>query len=241
MRCSRYVVPRGIIDTFYRADLPHLGDQSTGKSSVIEAISGIKTPRATDTCTRCPLFIKIEPAKDSRVRWKARVFLRSSFVYDPKRAAGQACRFPGWIQGESREIEFATTDDPDKLEELIARAQLAILSGGSLNPQSFLHGPLGQLDKEYRRADFSPNCVCIYISHAGIASLSFYDLPGIIGQSENPETHFLVAFVRNLVTEYIQDKESLILVTCSLENDIHNSTAAGIARDLGATERCVGS
>ena len=30
-----------------------LGDQSVGKSSVIEAISGIKLPRALDTCTRC--------------------------------------------------------------------------------------------------------------------------------------------------------------------------------------------
>jgi GTPase SAR1 family protein len=29
-----------------------LGDQSVGKSSVIEAISGIKLPRALDTCTR---------------------------------------------------------------------------------------------------------------------------------------------------------------------------------------------
>lgn len=32
-----------------------LGEQSSGKSSVIEAISGVRTPRAGGTCTRCPL------------------------------------------------------------------------------------------------------------------------------------------------------------------------------------------
>lgn len=32
-----------------------LGEQSSGKSSVIEAISGVRTPRSTGTCTRCPL------------------------------------------------------------------------------------------------------------------------------------------------------------------------------------------
>jgi ABC-type branched-subunit amino acid transport system ATPase component len=32
-----------------------LGEQSSGKSSVIEAISGVRTPRASGTCTRCPL------------------------------------------------------------------------------------------------------------------------------------------------------------------------------------------
>ncbi|CAF1559680.1 unnamed protein product, partial [Adineta ricciae] len=32
-----------------------VGDQSVGKSSVLEAISGIQLPRAQDSCTRCPL------------------------------------------------------------------------------------------------------------------------------------------------------------------------------------------
>ncbi|KAF2275396.1 P-loop containing nucleoside triphosphate hydrolase protein [Westerdykella ornata] len=228
----------------YEIPLPKcvvLGDQSTGKSSVIEAISGIKTPRATDTCTRCPLFIKIEPAKDPGARWEACVFLRLRYVHEPQRRGGNEQRFQGWIQlpGESEEVKFAKTDSPDELENLIARAQLAILSGG-IEHQLFLHGPLEELEKHYRRADFSPNCVCIYISHPGLASLSFYDLPGIIGQSEDDKTHFLVKFVKDLVTEYVQDKESLILVACSLENDIHNSTAAGIARELNATDRCVG-
>jgi hypothetical protein len=71
--------------------------------------------------------------------------------------------------------------------------------------------------------------------------LSFYDLPGIIGQAESEEEQFLVKFVRDLVVDYVRDAESLILVTCSLENDIANSTAGGIARAEQATDRCIGT
>ena len=47
-----------------------LGDQSVGKSSVIEAISGIKLPRALDTCTRCvssPSASRISVVDDFRL------------------------------------------------------------------------------------------------------------------------------------------------------------------------------
>jgi hypothetical protein len=139
-----------------------------------------------------------------------------------------------------REIPFASTERPEQLEELILRAQLATLCARDVDYKSFLYGPLDQLDRNYRQAQFSPNCVCIYVSQPGLPPLSFYDLPGVIGQSEDLANHYLVKFVKDLVTEHIGDPNSLILVTCALSNDIHNSQAAGIARDLNATERCVG-
>jgi hypothetical protein len=46
--------------------------------------------------------------------------------------------------------------------------------------------------------------------------------------------------VRDLVTEYVNDPEALILVTCAMDNDIANSTASGIARTLKAAHRCIG-
>ncbi|CAF1440165.1 unnamed protein product [Rotaria sordida] len=41
-----------------------VGDQSVGKSSVLEAISGIQLPRAQNICTRCPLELRMKTAKD---------------------------------------------------------------------------------------------------------------------------------------------------------------------------------
>lgn len=35
------------------------GDQSSGKSSVVEAIAGVALPRAEGTCTRCPTEVRM--------------------------------------------------------------------------------------------------------------------------------------------------------------------------------------
>ncbi|CAE7212875.1 hypothetical protein CFE70_009609 [Pyrenophora teres f. teres 0-1] len=216
-----------------------LGEQSTGKSSVIEAISGIKTPRSTDTCTRCPLFIKLEPSENLRAAWGATVSLRREYSFDVNTSRDNERRFPGWIQTDQPSVvHFAETDDPNELERIIARAQMAAISPLT-DYREFLRPTLAGLGEQYR-CEFSPNIVCISITHPDLPALSFYDLPGIIGQAESPESQFLVKFIRDLVTDYIQDPEALILVTCSLENDIANSTAGGIARNLNATDRCIG-
>ncbi|CAF0713302.1 unnamed protein product [Adineta steineri] len=41
-----------------------VGDQSVGKSSVLEAISGIQLPRAQNICTRCPLELRMKTTED---------------------------------------------------------------------------------------------------------------------------------------------------------------------------------
>jgi hypothetical protein len=220
--------------------LTTIGEQSTGKSSVIEAISGIKTPRSDDTCTRCPLFIKLEPSEDPRATWSATVSLRRGFAYDGKNGRGYERRFPMWAQiPQPSTVFFAETNDPHDLEEIIKRAQLAVISP-MIDYKQFLSPTLVHLG-DHHKCDFSPNIVCISITHPALPALSFYDLPGIIGQAESPESQYLVKFVQDLVTDYVKDPEALILVTCSLENDIANSTAGGIARKQNATDRCIGT
>ncbi|CAF1068764.1 unnamed protein product [Adineta steineri] len=46
-----------------KISLPHIvvvGDQSAGKSSVLEALSGIQLPRGQHICTRCPLELRMK-------------------------------------------------------------------------------------------------------------------------------------------------------------------------------------
>ncbi|KAH7556603.1 P-loop containing nucleoside triphosphate hydrolase protein [Bipolaris maydis] len=215
-----------------------LGEQSAGKSSVIEAISGIKTPRSDDTCTRCPLYIKLEPSEDPHASWSASVSLRRNFSYENRPGRGNERRFRGWCElPQPQLVPFATTDNPEELEHIIGRAQLATISP-LVDYQEFLNSSLHL--GENHRCEFSPNIVDISISQPGLSALSFYDLPGIIGQAETEDKKFLVKFVRDLVKEYVRDREALILLCCSLETDIANSSAGGIARDLGATDRCIG-
>ncbi|KAL1610635.1 hypothetical protein SLS60_002305 [Paraconiothyrium brasiliense] len=213
-----------------------LGEQSSGKSSVIEAISGVRTPRAGGTCTRCPLFIRLEHSDDPQAGWQARVALRLNYTF---KGVTQRTKFPGWIPNLNvQEVPFATCGSPDELEESIRRAQLALVHPLE-DPSIFAQGRATTLHPDQsHRVNFSPNIVCIYLSHPTLPDLSFYDLPGIISQSENPDD---VPFVKQLVQEYVEDPDALVLVACSLAADIATSLASGYARTKwGAGQRCIG-
>ncbi|KAF2123984.1 dynamin family protein-like protein [Dothidotthia symphoricarpi CBS 119687] len=214
-----------------------LGQQSTGKSSVIEGLSGIKTPRDTGTCTSCPLYITLQPSDNPGAGWSARVSLQQDYDLDldlhPSRDAEQL--FPGWTQAaSSRHIPFAETKSRTELEVLIRRAQSANLNPLE-DPRVFLKG--ANRPRGTQQNNFSPNIVRIDVTAPGLPTLSFYDLPGIIQQADAENE---VLLVRNLVTHYVKQPGSLILVTCDLSNDIANSSAAGLAREHNATDRCIG-
>ncbi|XP_072116133.1 interferon-induced GTP-binding protein Mx3-like isoform X1 [Mobula birostris] len=52
-----------------------IGDQSSGKSSVLEALSGVSLPRGSGIVTRCPLELKLKRVKKENV-WKGRISYR---------------------------------------------------------------------------------------------------------------------------------------------------------------------
>jgi len=215
------------------------GQQSTGKSSVIEAISGIKTPRDTDTCTCCPLYITMRPSDSMNEVWRAQVSLQLEFVPDQHPQPAKEPLFRGWTPAlaSTRQVPFKETKSREDLENIIRAAQMAILNPLE-DPHSFLANPRprhrGQQNK------FSPNTVRIDITEPGLPPLSFYDLPGLISQAETEDERYTVPLVKNLVGEYVKKRDTLILVTCDLGTDIANSTAAAFARDCDATDRCIG-
>ncbi|XP_057182161.1 interferon-induced GTP-binding protein Mx-like [Triplophysa rosa] len=49
-----------------------IGDQSSGKSSVLEALSGVSLPRGSGIVTRCPLELKLRQER-SGINWKASI------------------------------------------------------------------------------------------------------------------------------------------------------------------------
>ncbi|XP_067849425.1 interferon-induced GTP-binding protein Mx3-like isoform X2 [Heptranchias perlo] len=49
-----------------------IGDQSSGKSSVLEALSGVSLPRGSGIVTRCPLELKLKQINKENV-WKGRI------------------------------------------------------------------------------------------------------------------------------------------------------------------------
>ncbi|KAF2713739.1 P-loop containing nucleoside triphosphate hydrolase protein [Pleomassaria siparia CBS 279.74] len=223
-----------------------IGDQSAGKSSVIEAISGVKVPRSGGTCTRCPMFIKMECSTDTDpvASWEATVTLRKMYNYIPNAKDRHAWdeNFPEWQRREAFDeidIPFRQTQDKEELGNIIQCAQLAILHPDS-EPTSW-YTKNGEKTTGLRlQTEFSPNLVCISITAPKLPNLSFYDLPGVIiprpGSKDN-----LKKVIDSLVVEYIRDPYTLVLLAMSLETDWDtNSNAAAHLDTTQAGGRCIG-
>ncbi|TFY58340.1 hypothetical protein EVG20_g8188 [Dentipellis fragilis] len=196
-------------------DLPEIaviGSQSAGKSSLIESISGISLPRASGTCTRCPTECQLS---HSDRPWQCRVSLRR--VTDAL----------GADLGHATDDQFGDiiTSKAD-VTERIRRAQRAILNP-SANFQAFLQG--ADADPDVMELSFSKNTICLQISGADVADLSFVDLPGIIqsvATGGNPED---VELIRELAISYIRKPSCIILLTVACETDLENQAAYGLA------------
>ncbi|KAL5001869.1 P-loop containing nucleoside triphosphate hydrolase protein [Aspergillus recurvatus] len=204
-----------------------IGDQSTGKSSLIEGMSEIKVPRSSGTCTRCPMEINLSDSKRGEP-WTCRVYLSRKYMYDgsgkmtkPKKTQPLG----PWLPMEQEDEHFITITEKTQTSEAIKCAQLAILNPGS-SPANYLPNMTGGSDLHDCEVKFSPNIIRLDISAHGFPNLSFYDLPGVINQVESDKESYLVKLVENLVRDYISQDNCIILLTIPMTDDVMNSSAA---------------
>jgi GTPase SAR1 family protein len=147
-----------------------IGNQSSGKSSLIEAISKVKVPRAAETCTRCPMEVILNRSVDELQTWHCTISLRIEHIEVPgtPRSLGP--------------IIFATTENKDDVTLLLRRAQLAILNPAV--PLSHFQALDETECQKYPVAlKFSRNTVVLDIIGADV-DVTFIDLPGIIANTE---------------------------------------------------------
>ncbi|BGP25047.1 hypothetical protein JCM10295v2_003967 [Rhodotorula toruloides] len=205
-------------------DLPRIadiGNQSAGKSSLVEAIGGIKVPRDAGTCTRCPMEIRL---RSSPGEWTCRVFLR--FETD---VSGRAIE-------SVREVPFGdAVTDPNAVEAILRRAQLAILNPQNFDKKFFLN--LSDDEVMQAKSDpaaaglekqlsFSQNLICIDVT-GPVTDLAFLDLPGIISNSDEPDD---ITLIENMVRQSITGN-CLILLTITIRDDFQNQKAVLLAKE----------
>ncbi|KAL4970876.1 putative dynamin GTPase [Aspergillus stella-maris] len=219
-----------------------IGDQSTGKSSLIEGMSEIKVPRSAGTCTRCPMEINLSDGEVGQP-WTCGVYLSRKYMYDGSRKISKPKKnepLGPWHEQEREDELFITITDKNQTEEVIRWAQLAILNPGSPTA-NYVPGHNSDTDVHHTQVKFSPNIVRLDISAAGFPNLSFYDLPGVINQVENDDERYLVNLVENLVKDYICQKDCIVLLTITMTDDVMNSSAARIMREVrGSSKRALG-
>ncbi|KAG6843814.1 hypothetical protein H0H87_012992 [Tephrocybe sp. NHM501043] len=198
-------------------DLPRItviGNQSAGKSSVVEAISGITVPRDAGTCTRCPMECRL--SKTAR-RWTCQISIRRE--YDES----------GNVLDKVSETPFGDviTDKKD-VELALRRAQVAVLNP-HVPPSEILRASAKDLTGPHfassRSHKFSRDTVCIDLEGPELTDLSFVDLPGLI-QNADPQ---IIKLVEDMVVSHIKGN-CLILVALPMTDDIENQKALRLAR-----------
>jgi GTPase SAR1 family protein len=185
-----------------------VGNQSSGKSSLIEAISQIGLPRDVGTCTRCPMEVRLYEGEEG---WSCTVSLR---------------RFNA--KGAARTELFDKTTNRKDVELILRRAQLAILNQDK-PVEDFVHLDVASYGTGSTRA-FSGDMIVVDIVGAQV-NVTFIDLPGITNPdsesdvrlkrwvdslTSQPEGRYK-KMIEELATSYLMDPNCLVLLTVSMQ------------------------
>ena len=222
----------GIEQTIQLPQICVIGDQSTGKSSLIEALSMIKVPRDAACCTRCPLEVNLIKPEDTSQPWSCKVSLVRKYDLDEAANPAPTKRRPlgAWVElARAENVPFAESDSKEDVPDFILRAQAATLNP-HMRSATFLSRPVSKLFKQ----KFSPNAVRLDIVQHDLPSLSFVDLPGLVTRQDEM---YLVELVKNLVARYAQSERSINLLTISMTSDYDTSNAFGMILTLKADSR----
>ncbi|KAJ7609630.1 P-loop containing nucleoside triphosphate hydrolase protein [Roridomyces roridus] len=199
-------------------DVPNItviGGQSAGKSSLVEAVSGINVPRDSGTCTRCPMECTMSGESDS---WSCQISLRFDYKQDGSKYATPETHAFGSILTDKTAVEL-----------WLRRAQAAILHP-HIQYQNFYTKTEDRLKNppaDDRRLSFSKNAILVELRDSTLTDLGFVDLPGLI-QNDAPEA---IRVVRDLTVSRITARKTLILVTIPMSDDLQNQEAARLAKE----------
>ncbi|NP_001297130.1 interferon-induced GTP-binding protein Mx1 [Mustela putorius furo] len=82
-----------------------IGDQSSGKSSVLEALSGVALPRGSGIVTRCPLVLKVKKVTNQD-EWRGKVSYQDfeKEISDPSEVEAEINKAQNAIAGEGQGI-----------------------------------------------------------------------------------------------------------------------------------------
>ena len=167
---------------------------------------------------RCPIECRLMRGPE----WSCRVFLRRVSTSGGQSAFGQ-----------TKEQFGDPVTDKDVLENLVLRAQLAILNP-SLPSETFLDPDVDLRCQS--ELSFTPNIVCLEITGPDYTDISFVDLPGTSPKFRLQDTHFLmvstglirnvgtsgdpenIQLIENLASSYISKDNCIILMIITCES-----------------------
>lgn len=166
-----------------------VGDQSNGKSSVLEAIARFHFPVAQNLCTRFPTKIILRTSDEERT------------VLSVTPSASRSDEEKTRLRGFSRRILPG-----EDLHELIREAT-EVIGVASGNKTHVEHSRL--------QGAFSNDTLVIERLGKGLPILSLVDLPGLFQSTTADQGEESLAQVKDMVRDYISSKRNLVLLVVS--------------------------
>ncbi|KFP97347.1 Interferon-induced GTP-binding protein Mx, partial [Haliaeetus albicilla] len=220
-----------------------IGDQSSGKSSVLEALSGVALPRGNGIVTRCPLELKLKRIPASQP-WKGKICYRNISVElqnasEVEKAIRQAqdvvAGTRGAISGELISLEIRSPDVPDlTLIDLPGIARVAVGD----QPKD-IGEQIKMLLKKIIGCKETLNLVVVpcnvdiattealkmaqEVDPSGERTLGILTKPDLVDRGTEES---ILNIIRNLV---IPLKKGYMIVKCRGQQDIHNKVALAAA------------
>lgn len=191
----------GVGDLVALPQLVVCGDQSAGKSSVLEGITGIPFPRQEGLCTRFPTEIILRHIESESVTTTASIRPHGSRAPEDQQT----------LAAYRREVADMS-ELPDIIHEV---SRLMKIRGYS--------------DKNDGYA-FATDALRIEVTGPIGLHLSVVDLPGLISVANEEQTEEDVKAVHDMVTSYLQKSRTIILAVLQAGNDMANQPIIKLAR-----------
>ncbi|PMD53355.1 P-loop containing nucleoside triphosphate hydrolase protein [Hyaloscypha bicolor E] len=218
------------LDVAHDIEIPQLivvGDQSNGKSSVLEALVRSHFPVSERTCTRFPIKLILRRSNETLLKVKIEP------SKDIKRSAGEEAK----IQEFSRELSSW-----DGLANLVEEATTAL--GVSTRTDS-KKSHSSTTNKQQNARQYTEDVLIIEKHGPHLPILSLMDLPGLF-QAESPNQNKRSReIVANLVEKQVRQKKNVVLLIISAKTDVANQTVVRTFQnvlndDKGLRDRAIG-
>lgn len=176
-----------------------MGDTSSGKSSLLSQLSGIELPTHHQLTTRCPILLRMNSGRQATNG-------RDEPTIESVATVGVIWKSPTqdgstWPTFSERTI---TSEHWETLPLVVREAQDFILQNTG--------------------RDVAPDIVSVEVRGSPHPSdLTLLDLPGLVRSHAVDESITLAEDVQRLVSDYLQQTQSVILVVHASTTDFHNS------------------
>ncbi|PIG84605.1 hypothetical protein AARAC_010921 [Aspergillus arachidicola] len=187
-----------------------IGDQSSGKSSLLEGLTGLSFPVASDLCTRFATQIVLRRASDGE--GQARITI----------IPGPSSRLDEVLNQKLLAFEkilSATNFGCQEFEDIFDEAATCM---GIPGPKT------KNLEDVEKR--FSDDILKIELSGPDHRHLSVVDVPGLFHNPTKFQTEEDRTIIRKLIEDYMTDKRTIILAVMDARNNLANQEIFSMAR-----------